>query len=65
MDCIIVLPGQLFRSTRIPACLWFLSKGHGNGQRGDRKGETRFIDSRKLGDMLNRTLRDLPSEDIF
>ena len=24
VDCIIVLPGQLFRSTQIPACLWFL-----------------------------------------
>ena len=27
VDCIIALPGQLFRSTQIPACLWFLSKG--------------------------------------
>ena len=26
VDCIIALPGQLFRSTQIPACLWFLSK---------------------------------------
>ena len=24
VDCIIALPGQLFRSTQIPACLWFL-----------------------------------------
>ena len=27
VDCIIALPGQLFRSTQIPACLWFLSRG--------------------------------------
>ena len=27
VDCIIALPGQLFRSTQIPACLWFLSQG--------------------------------------
>ena len=61
VDCIIALPGQLFRSTQIPACLWFLRRG-GNGS--ERSGETLFIDARKLGHMLDRTRRDLSKEDI-
>ena len=61
VDCIIALPGQLFRSTQIPACLWFLSKSRRSG---NRSGETLFIDARKLGHMLDRTRRDLSAEDI-
>ena len=38
VDCIIALPGQLFRSTQIPACLWFLSRGRRNGEHRDRQG---------------------------
>ena len=64
VDCIIALPGQLFRSTQIPACLWFLSRGRSRRRNRDRKGETLFIDARKMGHMLNRTLRDLSEEDI-
>ena len=62
VDCIIALPGQLFRSTQIPACLWFLRRGRLNGEHRDR--ETLFIDARKLGHMLDRTRRDLSQEDI-
>ena len=61
VDCIIALPGQLFRSTQIPACLWFLRRGRDGG---DRTDETLFIDARKLGHMLDRTRRDLSQEDI-
>ena len=61
VDCIVALPGQLFRSTQIPACLWFLSRGRRNGER---QGETLFIDARKLGHMVDRTRRDLSPEDI-
>ena len=61
VDCIIALPGQLFRSTQIPACLWFLRRGRRNERR---SGETLFIDARKLGHMLDRTRRDLSQEDI-
>ncbi len=61
VDCIIALPGQLFRSTQIPACLWFLRRGRSGGKR---TGETPFIDARKLGHMLDRTRRDLSQEDI-
>ena len=32
VDCIVALPGQLFRSTQIPACLWFLSRAHLHGE---------------------------------
>ena len=61
VDCIVALPGQLFRSTQIPACLWFLSRGRRNG---DRRGEILFVDARKLGHMADRTHRDLSPEDI-
>ena len=64
VDCIIALPGQLFRSTQIPACLWFLSRGRNRRRDWDRQGQTLFIDARKMGHMLNRTLRDLSEEDI-
>ena len=61
VDCIVALPGQLFRSTQIPACLWFLRRGR---QGGDRPGETLFVDARNMGHMLDRTRRDLSAEDI-
>ena len=64
VDCIIALPGQLFRSTQIPACLWFLSRSRSRRRNWDRQGQTLFIDARKMGHMLNRTLRDLSGEDI-
>ena len=64
VDCIIALPGQLFRSTQIPACLWFLSRARRNGEHRDRQSETLFIDTRKLGHMTDRTHRDLSPEDI-
>ena len=64
VDCIVALPGQLFRSTQIPACLWFLARGRGNGEQRPRRGETLFIDARKLGEMVDRAHRDLSAEDI-
>lgn len=63
VECIVALPAQLFLTTGIPACLWFLTrdKSGRNLKHGgrDRKGETLFIDARKLGTMLTRTLRVL------
>ena len=64
VDCIIALPGQLFRSTQIPACLWFLSRGRSNCEKRARRGETLFVDARKMGHMQDRTRRDLSEEDI-
>ena len=65
VDCMIALPGQLFYSTQIPACLWFLArnKNPGNGWR-DRRGEMLFIDARKLGYMVDRTRKEFSDEDI-
>ena len=64
VDCIVALPGQLFRSTQIPACLWFLSKGRRAGEYRDREGEVLFIDARAMGRMTDRTHRELAAEDI-
>jgi len=61
----VALPGQLFYSTQIPACLWFLARGKnpGGGWR-DRRGEVLFIDARKMGALVDRTRRELSDEDI-
>ena len=64
VDCIVSLPGQLFYTTPIPVCLWFLARSKNDGVRRDREGETLFIDARKLGRMENRVLRTLDDEDI-
>ena len=64
VDCIVALPGQLFRSTQIPACLWFLSKGRRAGEYSDREGKILFIDARAMGRMTDRTHRELTPEDI-
>lgn len=65
VDCMVALPGQLFYSTQIPACLWFLArnKNPGNGWR-DRRGEVLFIDGRKLGVLVDRTRRELSDGDV-
>lgn len=64
VDCMIALPGQLFYSTQIPACLWFLSRNKKNGRFRERTGEVLFIDARKLGYMVDRTRREFSDEDI-
>ena len=64
VDCMVALPGQLFYSTQIPACLWFLSRERGGGRFRDRAGEILFIDARALGRMVDRTHRELTDEDI-
>jgi type I restriction enzyme M protein len=64
VDCMIALPGQLFYSTQIPACLWFLARDRKNGKFRDRRGQVLFIDARKLGPLVDRTHRELTDEDI-
>ena len=64
VDCMVALPGQLFYSTQIPACLWFLARNRANGEFRNRRGEVLFIDARKLGRMVDRTHRELTGEDI-
>ncbi|RMF57159.1 MAG: SAM-dependent DNA methyltransferase [Calditrichaeota bacterium] len=68
VDCIIALPGQLFYTTQIPACLWFLTRNKGvDKKRGfrDRRGETLFIDARKKGTLIDRKHRDLSEDEIL
>lgn len=69
VDCIVSLPGQLFFTTQIPVCLWFLSRDKSNGlvrnmKLRDRRRETLFIDARRLGSMQSRTLKVLRDTDI-
>ena len=59
VDCMVAMPGQLFYSTQIPVCLWFLARDRRN-----RRGEILFIDARKLGRMTDRTHRELTDDDI-
>ncbi len=60
----VALPGQLFYTTQIPACLWFLAKDKGNGKFKDRRGEVLFIDARKLGNLVDRVHRELTDEEV-
>jgi type I restriction enzyme M protein len=70
VDAIVALPGQLFYTTAIPVCLWFLTrdkigknlKNGAPGRPGGRKGETLFIDARKMGTLETRTLRVLSGD---
>ncbi|MDH2433077.1 N-6 DNA methylase [Pokkaliibacter sp. MBI-7] len=71
VDCMIALPGQLFYTTQIPVCLWFLTKNKkeqtfsdGRKQHRNRQGETLFIDARNMGSMIDRTHKELTAEDI-
>ena len=64
VDCMVALPGQLFYSTQIPACLWFLARDRQGGTFRDRRSELLFIDARKLGRMVDRTHREFTDEDI-
>ncbi len=71
VDCMVALPGQLFYSTQIPVCLWFLTKSK-KGRDGspsrpsqrNRQGETLFIDARKLGTLIDRVHRELTAADL-
>jgi type I restriction enzyme M protein len=64
VDCMVALPGQLFYSTQIPVCLWFIARDKRNGRFRDRRGQTLFIDARKLGVLIDRVHRDLTQDDI-
>jgi len=85
VDCMVAMPGQLFYSTQIPVCLWFIARnksgqpspaasrhplppGEGRGEGAahlrDRRGETLFIDARKMGTLVDRTHRELTDGDI-
>jgi type I restriction enzyme M protein len=67
VDCMVALPGQLFYSTQIPVCLWFLTKNKtADANRGfrDRRKQTLFIDARKMGTLIDRVHRELTDADL-
>jgi len=64
VDCIVALPPQLFYTTGIPVCLWFLTRNKNNGKLRDRRGQTLFIDARKMGTLVTRVLRELSGEEV-
>jgi len=69
VDCIVSLPGQLFFTTQISVCLWFIARDKSNGlvrdmKLRDRRRQTLFIDARGFGTMQTRTLKVLTASDI-
>ena len=64
VDCMVALPGQLFYSTQIPACLWFLARDKRNHKFRERRGHILFIDARKLGKLVDRTHRELTDQEL-
>jgi type I restriction enzyme M protein len=64
VDCMVAMPGQLFYSTSIPVCLWFLSRNKRNNRFKDRHGKVLFIDARKFGTLVDRVHRELTDDDI-
>ena len=64
VDCMVALPGQLFYSTPIPACLWFLSRRKNPSGLRDRRGEVLFIDARKTGTLVDKTRKEFSADDI-
>lgn len=68
VDCIVAMPAQLFLTTGIPVCLWFISRDKtGRNLKGggrDRRGETLFIDARQMGALQTRTLRVLSGVEV-
>jgi type I restriction enzyme M protein len=65
VDCMVSLPGQLFYSTQIPACLWFLARNKNPGGKvRDRRGEVLLVDARKLGTLVDRIRKEFSDEDV-
>lgn len=64
VDCMIALPGQLFYTTQIPVCLWFVARSKKNSKFRNRRNHTLFIDARKFGALIDRTHKDFSEEEI-
>ncbi len=69
VDCIVAMPTQLFLTTSIPVCLWFLARDKSDRKlkpaTRERRGETLLIDARHMGRMETRTLRVLSGRDEY
>ncbi len=57
IDCIVMLPGQLFYNTSISACIWFLKKNR-------KSTDILFIDAVTYGSLTTRSHRELSVSDI-
>jgi type I restriction enzyme M protein len=64
VDCIVALPAQLFYTTAIPVCLWFLDRNKASSGARDRRGEMLFIDARQMGRKISRTQIELTEQEI-
>lgn len=64
VDCIVALPAQLFYTTGIPVCLWFLDRNKASSEERDRRGEALFIDARHMGSKISRTQIELSAEEV-
>jgi type I restriction enzyme M protein len=64
VDCIVALPGQLFFTTGIPVCLWFIDRDKGSSGERKRFGETLFIDARQMGTKISRTQIELTDDEL-
>jgi type I restriction enzyme M protein len=64
VDCVVALPAQLFYTTGIPVCLWFLDRDKASSTERDRRGQTLFIDARQLGQKISRTQIELTDREI-
>jgi type I restriction enzyme M protein len=64
VDCIVALPAQLFYTTGIPVCLWFLDRDKASGGERDRRGEILFLDARRMGRKISRTQIELTDQEI-
>lgn len=58
VEGIVALPSQLFYNTQIPVSLWFLSRQK------QQPGKVLFIDARNMGQMVDRSHRELMADDI-
>jgi type I restriction enzyme M protein len=64
VDCIVALPAQLFYTTQIPVCLWFMDRDKASSSERDRRDETLFIDARQMGSKISRTQIELTDGEI-
>ena len=76
VDCMVALPGQLFYSTQIPVCLWFLARqgdepdgrptadASAPTDRATAAARRSSSTPRKLGTLVDRVHRELTDDDI-
>lgn len=58
VDCILVMPTNLFYTVTVPCSIWIISRNK------KQKGKTLFINANNLGTMVTRRLRELLETDI-